>query len=323
MTSTLHITNGDAVIPQMQQAGLPGDILPWRDILHEGPVPAGLSLDALSQVRADYIASEGYGEQAEIRQSFAERDSQLKHATNDRDTQIRLWFEHDLYDQLQLLQVLDWFAENPPASGKLSLICTDNYLGRCSPEKLAALQQFEQPVTKQQLKLAQTAWAAFRKDSPESWFSLLSQDTSALPFLHGAVLRMLEEYPSRHNGLSRTAHTALKIIAEGESKPGKVFAAYIQTEQREFLGDWSFFALLRQMLNSTPALLELPSGQQLTLPPKPEQRLTVTQAGQQVLTGETSWLALQPATRWIGGVELSAGHYWRWDSGQQAIISAA
>src|SRR5689334_4401749 len=31
----LHITNGDSVGQTLRQTGLPGDILIWRDILHE------------------------------------------------------------------------------------------------------------------------------------------------------------------------------------------------------------------------------------------------------------------------------------------------
>ncbi len=35
----LHITNGDATLPELRRTGLTGDLLPWRDVLHEGPVP--------------------------------------------------------------------------------------------------------------------------------------------------------------------------------------------------------------------------------------------------------------------------------------------
>jgi len=45
----LHITNGDATLRLMGPAGLPGEFLPWRDVLHEGPVPAGLDLEVLAE----------------------------------------------------------------------------------------------------------------------------------------------------------------------------------------------------------------------------------------------------------------------------------
>ena len=30
----LHITNGDAAADRLRRAGLPGDVLAWRDTLH-------------------------------------------------------------------------------------------------------------------------------------------------------------------------------------------------------------------------------------------------------------------------------------------------
>ena len=96
----LNITNGDCAVEIMSSASLPGRYLPWRDILHEGPVPAGLTLEALSDVRAAAIAGRGWGDGEAIRTSFAERDAILRNAGHYQ--KIRLWFEHDLYDQLQL-----------------------------------------------------------------------------------------------------------------------------------------------------------------------------------------------------------------------------
>ena len=42
----LHVTNGSAVISAMREAGIDGTIVPWDDVLHEGPVPAGLNIAA-------------------------------------------------------------------------------------------------------------------------------------------------------------------------------------------------------------------------------------------------------------------------------------
>jgi hypothetical protein len=56
MDATLHITNGDSAAGIMRQAGFAGEILPWRDVLHEGRVQAHLPLPELSHIRARFIA---------------------------------------------------------------------------------------------------------------------------------------------------------------------------------------------------------------------------------------------------------------------------
>ncbi|WP_455205328.1 hypothetical protein [Kaarinaea lacus] len=311
METILNITNGDSAVKIMKEAGVPGVMLPWRDVLHDGPVPAGLSLSKLSEVRAQFIIDQGWGNAEAIKNGFIERDKQLE--TYKDYSKVILWFEHDLYDQLQILQILDWFAENPPETTKLSIICTEQYLGLANAEQIKDLLKHEEIITEKHLNLAKKAWAAFRSPSPEQWQLLLHRDTSMLPFLNGAVVRMLEEYPNCINGLSRTAHKALDIISKGESKPGKIFGLYQETEERRFLGDASFWIILQQLLDSDPPLLTLPPGKQLTLPTSPDQELTITSAGEEVLAGKRNWLSMFALERWIGGVHLHSGNMWCWN----------
>src|SRR5215213_4563858 len=132
MPLTLHITNGDSAAGGIRAADSAGDILPWRDILHEGPVPPRLSLSDLSRVRARFIGAEGLGNAEEMQREFETRDNTLRRYA-DFD-EVVLWFEWDLYDQLQILQVLDFFASaNPDAAAEsgttLSIVCIAGYLG--------------------------------------------------------------------------------------------------------------------------------------------------------------------------------------------------
>ena len=57
----LHLTNGDHAADVIRALGLPGEVVPWRDVLHEGPVPAGLAMPELSAVRARFVAASTFG----------------------------------------------------------------------------------------------------------------------------------------------------------------------------------------------------------------------------------------------------------------------
>ena len=238
MGDILNITNGDSAVGIMKKANIPGVFLPWRDVLHEGPVPEGLSLAELSQIRAEFIISRGWGTPEAVTRDFIERDNLLKSYANYK--KVILWFEHDLYDQLQILQILDWFHRHPPGETELSLICVDQYLGMLAPDEIMGLYTYEEPVTEKHLVLSGRAWSAFRSDSPGKWHDLLNTDTAALPFLEGAIIRLIEEYPGCSDGLSSTARQALKIISQGEQHPGRVFGRYQESEDRRFLSDSSF-----------------------------------------------------------------------------------
>ncbi len=321
MRNILNITNGDCTVEIMKKANISGVYLPWRDVLHEGPIPGGLSLEELSMVRAQFIAERNWGATEEIAESFIQRDNELKSFREYE--KVILWFEHDLYDQLQIIQILDWFYENYTGEVELSMICTDQYLGRLSSEEMSELIKYEEPITEAHLKLSCTAWSAFRSSSPEEWSALLNTDTSALPFLEGAILRLLEEYPSCSNGLSRTAVQALKVISCGEKLPRKVFGGTQELEERVFLGDSSFWVILQALLDSNPALLKLPEGKQLTLPTSKDQELTITPVGLDVLSGKQNWLKITNINRWIGGVHLENANVWCWDSDSISIVKGA
>lgn len=312
MRNILNITNGDCAVEIMKKADIPGSFLPWQDVLHDGPVPEGLALDELSKVRANFIFSRGWGGAEDIEQVFVERDNTLR--SFEEYEKVILWFEHDLYDQLQILQILDWFHENNNNGIDLSIICVDKYLGMLSPDEMKGLFKYEEPVTDKHLLLSSKAWSAFRSSTPEEWYGLLNTDTSTLPFLEGAITRLLEEFPNSSNGLSRTAQQALKIISEGEKLAGKVFHHSQELEDRIFMGDSSFWVILRELLDSSPALIELPQGKELTLPTTKDQELTITSTGLDVLVGKKNWLEIVDLNRWIGGVHLNPDNIWLWNS---------
>lgn len=215
----LHITNGDSAADSISQSGLGGLVLPWRDVLHEGPVPARLDLEALSEVRGRFISDAGWAPESAAPNLFEARDSVLRQAGARED--VVLWFEADLYDQLQLIQLLDWFHEHPPRS--LSLICIAEHpavarfvgLGQLSPGHMADLFPTRQLVTPAQLKLGRDAWAAFRAPTPSPLVDFLARDTAPLPFLASALHRMLEEYPSAEAGLGRSDEQVLNAVSQG------------------------------------------------------------------------------------------------------------
>ena len=324
----LHITNGDSAAEIMRQAGIGGEILPWRDVLHEGPVPAGLSIEDLSRVRAQFIADCGWGPLDEIRQEFQARDAKLG-TFRDHD-EVILWFEHDLYDQLQLLQLLDYFSGRESGRTALNLICIDEYLGLLSPARMAALEPQKKRVTPQQLQLARIAWAAFRAPEPNGWHALVHLDTSPLPFLAGAVVRHLEQYPSVGNGLNRTESQLLEAVRGGNRNPGRIFAASQSAEERMFMGDSTFWLCMKAMCDSRPPLLTTGGGAPLALPCPdlpPEdfrrQEIALAEAGETILRNELDWIAMNGIDKWLGGVRLGTGRYWRWDGPGSRLVEAA
>jgi hypothetical protein len=121
----LHITNGESVTGTFRQVRFPGTYLAWKDSLHDGPVPQTGNLSELSDVRAQALAGFGWGDPEKLRADFATRDRTLQDFRKHQE--VVLWFEHDLYDQLQLLQLLDWFEQQDLEGINLDLVQIDSY----------------------------------------------------------------------------------------------------------------------------------------------------------------------------------------------------
>jgi hypothetical protein len=321
----LHITNGDAALHVMREAQITGDILPWRDVLHEGPTPAGLALEDMTKVRARFIADCGWAAFDESWSQFRERDAALSRF-RDHD-EVILWFEHDLYDQLQLLQLLDYFSGQDPGKTALSMICVDEYLGLVTPGRMASLQGLKRPVTAEQLRLGKRAWTLFCAPDPTGWNGLVREDTSPLPFLAGAVIRHLEQYPSAANGLNRTEAAMLEAVRSGLHQPGRIFAAAQKTEERQFMGDSTFWIYMKDLMASHPPLLKTPGGKAFVLPAGypyaaefTSQEILLAEAGSKVLQNDLDWIRINGIDKWLGGVHLQPGHLWRWQGSDQRLV---
>ncbi len=210
---TLHVTNGDSVVFSWKKCGLLGTHVAWRDVLHEGPVPAGLSLEDTSRVRADYLASRGYGNPIKINHDFEKRDAAIRKAKE--FDEVVLWFEHDLYDQLQILQAIVVLNDLGLGAGAVQLINSDQYLGMLSGEELMALYPKRKYLTAAAAQGAASAWHAFTADDPAALAMAARQKYVGLPFMRDALLRLCEEYPAAQSGLSRTQKQLLEACAQG------------------------------------------------------------------------------------------------------------
>lgn len=331
MSARLHLTNGRSVIPQLREAGIADPIVPWDDVLHDGPVPAGLGPAALAERRAAFLAACGWDSYDHILRGLRERDAALQQALPAGDRagehaarpidEIVLWFEHDLYDQLQLLQILD---RMPLDGGPLvTAVPDEEYLGRLPAARMQGLYAARREVTSSARLAARDAWDAFRSPDPRAIVEAMPR-VSAMPRLEPALLRHLEQFPSMSNGLSRTEQQALEAVDAGTHRVADVYrAAHHEREPALFMGDAPFLVHVGALLASSRPLLARAGalrpggngpgrGEPATL--SLDDEVVLTDDGRRVLSGELDRVRTCGIARWLGGVELTGrGPVWRWD----------
>lgn len=290
----------------IKRANINGDFLPWRDFLHEGPVPQTQSLHQLSRIRADFMQEKGFYSLEKGRKEFETRDEMLKNYHKYK--KIILWFEPDLYDQLQLLQIVSWFGGQKRDYLELSLIPIKDYLGDSSSHEIRKLLVSEEPLTQEHFELAQKAWSAFTAPHPLFWFKLLKEELHLFPFLRETVQRLLEEFPNRRDGLSRSEYQALFAISKGIVHPNKIFNYSQNSEKRKFMGDIIFWKILDDFIEKG-----------LVRSKKSGQKLEIQPLGEEILKGKINYLHVKPIDKWIGGSKLKNDSLWCWNIEKRAI----
>jgi hypothetical protein len=322
MAGALHISNGDAT--DVPGTGLARRVIYWRDVLHEGPVPEAPAAE-LRRIRADFLAGYPGVERSAVLRGFNERDEAVEAG---RDGEYVLWFEADLYDQLQLTEILARLAGLGVPAAAVTLICIGEHPGIAGfggLGELTAGQLRELPhtnacarLTPAALELATRAWAAFRAPSPDGLAAIAATRLGELRFLGEAFDRLSREYPATRDGLSLTERRILAAVADGAPDAGQAVGRAWARETRRFMGDMQCFDRMDQMAGGPHPLLRLdPPGDRV-------QRATqvrLTDAGARVLAGQADAVALNGIDRWIGGVQLHGQHVpWRWDDGTEAIV---
>jgi hypothetical protein len=278
-SDTLHVTNGDSTAATLAQLGI--EALPWRDALHEGPV-----VQDGRRLRAQAMG-------ADVAE-FERRDHRLDTHRGD----FVLWFEADLYDQLQIAEILARLGHREITLrqvGEHVGIAHFGGLGELAPEQLRSLPETRLSV--EAIDLGARAWHALTASDPSG---LLTVGPSAeLRFMQEAFTRLAQEYPSTRDGLSLSER---RLLASAPGTREELFKRAWHKEARPFMGDtWAFRTLDRL----APLLLD---GER-------------TEAGERILAGAGDFVREYGIDRWVGGVHLH-GHEvpWRWDEARETLV---
>ena len=312
MASILHLRCGTDIRDSLRDAAIPGEFLEWVDPICQGPVLALPEPEYLERRRA-WISAAWDVPRAEI-------DGKLRAMSSlpgllEPHAEVCLWFEHDLYDQSILIQVLAALAESRELWPRLRIVSIDRHpqvrrfvgLGQLKPDLLGPLYQQRVPLPPEAFELAKRAWDAWREPTPdrlrrEDWRS------DALPFLANAITRHLDEFPRDDDGLGLTQRLTLRAIADAQASQGHGYAMeifgrlYSELDPTPWLGDTMWWAYLRELAAGPSPAIEM-------LGDFPAEHLTLTPFGRAVLHGDQHWLRVAGPTsngpsRWRGGVEI-------------------
>ncbi|MFB3905960.1 MAG: DUF1835 domain-containing protein [Acidobacteriota bacterium] len=333
----LHIVNGLSTQGTLDRTDIRGARIAADDIFAEGPVQDCLKTSAAWRTRAEYLQKHFAIPKEQYLQRKEERERSLRSFAYHEE--VVLWFEFDLFCQLNLLYLLHWFSDKELGHSRLTLICPGEFpglksfrgLGALSPRQLTNLFEDRAEVTDEQRKVAAKAWSAYSSPDPTQIQVLLEQGTDELPQLHKALSAHLERFPWTGHGLNSVEVKVLESLLDGPRKFSDLFGDVGNSEKvfSHGMGDVQFSAYLAELAEGEDALIRMdnfPGILTQEVPPRVLGKWTIriSDRGKEVLKGRQDNIELRGIDRWLGGVHLkSPEQVWRWDPSTGRLVPPA
>ncbi|WP_422006781.1 hypothetical protein [Roseivirga pacifica] len=251
---TIHILNGDSTLAIFNKSGLEGETLVWRDVLSQGPVNASFGSDQFWADRETYMTSSFEIEPGKFQtdvidpfKAFVSKIGTYK--------QVVLWFEYDLFCQINMLGLMSYLGEKVEPGTELSLVCTGHIEGY---DKLMGLGELPADIYTQlyntRLKLgtrefeyAQGAYDTYSSADVDDLYTYMIMPFHELPYLAAAFEAHWKRFPSSETGLSEIEEKMLEFIKEGVKTDRELVGKMLRWQTTHGFGDLQYFGILERI----------------------------------------------------------------------------
>jgi len=239
MKSLLHITNGDSFTDRLKTLPIKGDIITWREMLCEGKTLSTVGSESFWKTRFDFL-NKNYKVSKSwfVEKTLKEYRSLCNHKQQDR---IVLWFEYDLFCQINLLAVVSWLKTHR-RHAEISLVCcgkeddsnTLYTLNQLNDGQLMALYENRLLLTQDDMEYADYVWQLYCSDNPMRLENLRDFDNYQFAYLEDAIQSHLKRFPSVRNGLDALENRILTIAKETKPRSKREFMGRLLTDLNRY-----------------------------------------------------------------------------------------
>jgi hypothetical protein len=245
MSNVLHVINGDSTYNSFSDTGLDGDVLVWRETLSEGPLAENITGGDFWRKRAEWI-KETYGETTDGYQDKV-LDEIAKLSCPHQE--INLWFEFDLFCQVNLLGTLMLLQrQNDLSEPAVFLICPADYpgkpvfrgMGELDAEELEYLyDNIRERLNGLDFIVAEQAWKAYVCNNVDKLIQFIDETDywGNLTLLKPALEAHVKRLQLNEQGLNYIEQLLLDIYNSGIHEKHAIYSAFWNTELIYGMGD--------------------------------------------------------------------------------------
>ncbi|MBQ4914992.1 DUF1835 domain-containing protein [Maribacter sp. MMG018] len=223
MSSLLHITNGDSFTERLNKLDLKGDVITWREMLCEGKTLTNVGSESFWKTRFEFLHKNyKVSKSWFIEKTLKEYRSLCNHKQQDH---IVLWFEYDLFCQINMLAVISWLLTHRKYA-EISLVCsgkeddTDKLysLNELSDEQLLNMYKNRVVLNQDDIEYADYVWQLYCSNNPIRLENLTDFENYHFDYLGDAIKTHLKRFPSIANGLNEMENNILRVGLDQKPK---------------------------------------------------------------------------------------------------------
>ena len=220
MPKQLHIINGDILAQNINELGLEGKKVVWKEMLCEGPTVYTLSSKAFSKTRSQFL-EKYYGISPEDYQiQFITELQKLDSLSGVEE--IILWFEFDLFSHINMVAVISHLLEKK-VQVPMYLVCSKKLKDEKEFQPLSQLpirnlkNHFDQRIHLNQddLEMANLIWQYYNENNPLKLKALIKQQSN-FEYLSSCIRTHIERFPNSNSGLNTLENNILRLIKQNK-----------------------------------------------------------------------------------------------------------
>ncbi|MDY8136306.1 DUF1835 domain-containing protein [Aquimarina sp. 2201CG5-10] len=292
---TLHITNGDSITQRLQELNLvKGEFLIWREMLCEGPTTIKIASENSIQIRKAFFEKYYRITPDDYEEKFVSQIKKLE--TIKEYDQIILWFEYDLFCQINMIAAISILLDHKIEEIPIYLVCSGRIenekkclgLSELSDNQLKNHYLNKIKLTLDDLELASHVWTLYCESNPKKIAGQIKKQSS-FEYLSICLRAHLQRFPNMLTGLNVLEHNILEMIEKYQIKNVKQLMGYALEYQGYYgYGDMQMkrvIARLFQFLDQT------------------KDRLVLTDRGKLALKHQKNFYNTQKLDWYYGGVK--------------------
>ena len=169
--SILHITNGDMTTNYLKKLKFSGEFITWREMLCEGKTTIDVGSENFWKNRYDFFKSSYKISKQKFIDYTVKEYRSLCNKKNQKE--IVLWFEYDLFCQINMIAVLSWLKQYRKGYN-ISLVCSGKVgnsknmfaLSELNEKQIQNHYKNRIELTQDDIEYADYIWQLYCSDSP-------------------------------------------------------------------------------------------------------------------------------------------------------------